>query len=563
MIWLAVLCAVVSFLSSTSSPNRWHSDVDSSPVVTPVAGVNDTSGYKGLDQQVRSLERFKRLSPETRCRAYFERLAPLPTSFESIDNVTEVITATRIYNRCYLDGYSSEKPSRGLEKTVYPWITGKVPHVENWQREVVREFPPVPTDETFWPHWLNQTEGRGIVITLGDRHMHDLAGLIRVLRVLNNTLPIEVVNYEPISNYTTQLIAYLATTSDVQGTQQRVSFVNATASINPKLEHQLNGWGRKTLAVLFSTFSEVMLLDCDTVFVQQPHKLFDHPGYGETGTLFFLDRSTNVVRDKHVMPNLQRSAPSVWDQVAFDIPPWTNRTYNTSYYKYGHNERLEAGVVLVDKKRKFSSMLMTAQGFRTNPLTQWSHGEKEYFWLGPTLNGDESYSWAGDRAGMIGPRISGDERTHPHEDIVEVCGMQVAHFINKELFWFNGGFHAKGANMKGDWTEEMWTDRERYKDLNLEEFIEAGKRPFKITHGLIPPHDIERGGEKVMFAYNEDNYPNAGLRISYKPWLWCGYSVSGSGDNSMYGTVIEMTEDQTRWYDFIGRVWDDKYVPKN
>lgn len=560
MLWLAALCAVVGYLLMTTPANRWH-------VVDQVAGKAaydpPNKGFARLERLVRDIERFSRLSPDHQCRAYFDQLPPLPKLFETGEDAIEVIGATRIYNRCYLDGYSDENPPPGLEREIYPWITGEMPVIEDWQRNVVKTFPPVPKGQPFWPHFLNQTSGRGIVVTLGDRHMDDLAGLIRVLRLLNNTLPIEVVNVEPILNYTTQLIAYLATTSDIHGLQQRVLFVNITASVNPQISYQLGGWGRKTLAMVFSLFAEVMLLDCDTVFVKPPAELFEHQGYKDTGTLYFRDRLTNVVREDHVLPLLKRLAPLVWDNKAFSVPLWTNEIWDTCYMKYNHNERLEAGVVLVDKHQKLSSMLMTTQGFRTNELTQWSHGEKEYFWLGPSLNGDENFAWAGDRAGMIGTRISGEELTHPHSDIVEVCGMQVAHFVHGELFWFNGGFHAKGAHAKGDWTEEMWEGRERYKHLNLTEFIKAGHLPFRITYGIIPPNDIARGGKDEMFAYNNDNYPNAGLRILYKPWLWCGYLVSGGPNNRMEGTVFEMTPEQTEWYETVARVWDDKYQPQD
>lgn len=53
---------------------------------------------------------------------------------------------------------------------------------------------------------------------------------------------------------------------------------------------KLAGWAIKAFAILFSSFREVIFIDADSAFFQNPAVLFDDPEYRKNGALFFKDR---------------------------------------------------------------------------------------------------------------------------------------------------------------------------------------------------------------------------------------------------------------------------------
>lgn len=73
------------------------------------------------------------------------------------------------------------------------------------------------------------------------------------------------------------------------------------------------GWAIKPFAILASSFQQVMIADSDVVFLQNPETVFDHPGYVDTGTLFFHDRVISGGHEIHrwwqgIMHNREPSA---------------------------------------------------------------------------------------------------------------------------------------------------------------------------------------------------------------------------------------------------------------
>lgn len=50
------------------------------------------------------------------------------------------------------------------------------------------------------------------------------------------------------------------------------------------------GWSIKIFAIIASAFEEIIIMDADDVFLQDPISLFSDEGYKSTGTLFFRDR---------------------------------------------------------------------------------------------------------------------------------------------------------------------------------------------------------------------------------------------------------------------------------
>ncbi|KAI1430552.1 glycosyltransferase family 71 protein [Xylaria sp. CBS 124048] len=237
-------------------------------------------------------------------------------------------------------------------------------------------------------HAQFKNAGRGIVLTAGDGQAHYLLTTIYALRKIGCELPIEImylgesdlgedhrVELESLSGVTTRDIAQMV---DDRG-------------------WTLAGWAIKPFAILLSSFREVIFIDADSFFFRDPARLFEDPGYRETGALFFRDR-TIMPESKRRM--LLQILPRPIDELAKESTWWKGTS--------GHHQ--ESGVVVVDKWKHFVSMLLIcrfngsdrdARAGRTG-VYEMMHGDKETFWIGFLLAGDPSFSFHRGAVGIIG-----------------------------------------------------------------------------------------------------------------------------------------------------------------
>lgn len=100
------------------------------------------------------------------------------------------------------------------------------------------------------------------------------------------------------------------------------------------------GWAIKPFAILASSFEQVIIADSDIVFLQNPELAFDHPGYTQTGTLFFRDRVIGGTRDVH----------DWWQGIMGDRKP-SLMMQQSRFWAGDTVHEMESGVVLFDKSR--------------------------------------------------------------------------------------------------------------------------------------------------------------------------------------------------------------------
>ncbi|CAO3655694.1 unnamed protein product [Mucor fragilis] len=169
-----------------------------------------------------------------------------------------------------------------LEDALYPWI------YSHW-------------DNVF--HINNQTGGRGILLCVGNNQFKYPAISIRAIRqIFHSTLPIEV---------------FFIRDSDLQEAKrhcvksefQDVHLVRLEDHVSDYYT-KFGGWVIKLFAMLASKYTEVIMMDADVFFFQDPGMLFQDEGYKATGSLFCYDRT--LFRNKTKGPDWMRSfLPSV------------------------------------------------------------------------------------------------------------------------------------------------------------------------------------------------------------------------------------------------------------
>jgi len=91
--------------------------------------------------------------------------------------------------------------------------------------------------------------------------------------------------------------------------------------------------------MLIAPFTEIVLIDADTVLLQPPEDFFEDPRYLRSGALFFKDRTLmGFSRD---------------DLRHFLIEPYSDLVKNTRIYNETSGHEMESGVMIVNKKNIF------------------------------------------------------------------------------------------------------------------------------------------------------------------------------------------------------------------
>lgn len=296
--------------------------------------------------------------------------------------------------------------------------------------------------------------GRGIVFAAGSRHAEYLLSSIPTLRELGCNLPIEVM--------------YLGDADLSEDYRARLEGLGAVTTRNlaqmiDNAGGDLNSYASKPFSILLSSFREVLFIDADNFFFQNPEDLFDTPWYNETGALFFRDRRAGPFSRKEW---LQQILPEPVSQTAMRSRFWTGES--------AHEQ--ESGLILVDKWRHFISLLLAA---RLNGPEQYSekggagiyemvHGDKETFWLSWELAGDVDYSFHPGAVGGMGfaqqivpqergNRTSQDDERYRGQDVCKFCSSQLLHMDAEGMpLWVNGWILKNKNKDAKDWEYGEW-----------------------------------------------------------------------------------------------------------
>ena len=508
--------------------------------------------------------------------------------------------------------------SSTFEHRVYPWISKEYPVYERWTGKVYHEPPNYyeilnhdPMQKTtkktqhsnnaaepFLKQFKNKFNGRGIVLTIGNQHSDYAANLIHLLRALDNKLPIQIVYYDDVNEKSKRKIVTAAQedfrslphsfekvahlfgdkyiNSQGKGLQpQEVWFVNAYNSIHKNYRGKFSRFGNKLLASLFNSFSEFILIDVDTVLMQPPEFFFQLKNYQTTGTYFFKDRSVFQKRSLEDGKFFERMGPSTVDQIMFDIPIMTNYTTTRELFR-GLQHYMESGLVMINKDKHLNSILMITQINLIGPITGKVWGDKELFWLGFAINGDEEYYFDNNFAAAIGELTPPQDRarkdgTWHHSK--EICTPHPGHISsddNHSLLWINSGFRFCHQADEVDFEKEA-EKKTRLKHLQTaDQFRTFYYNPLRITHAIVPPLDPDLQDRK-----NAMDEPTNGWfwESGYcRRYMWCAYSSVGGPqkrpdekddkndnnkikDNTLEGILVEYNQDEIALFDYLGDIW--------
>lgn len=312
---------------------------------------------------------------------------------------------------------------------------------------------------SFWSNWnaiSSLSSQRGIVISAGDRQVDFTIKLLATLRYQRNSLPIQVVHFDQLSEESIRRLTYAAESSDFSDApRQEIWYVNVKPIIDESVKSNFGGFKNKWLSILFNTFEEFIFVDADAVSYINLEDYFNFPEYISTGALFFKDRALNNGVHNRCPALIETLQPKVLEQIYFNIHSMISPEYVENqcmnnlnseekaykdFFENFYNHQLDSGLLVLNKKKHIMGLLISAILNISPKVGGCSYGDKEFFWLGLLVAG-HLYSIYDVDASAIGK----SKQTHSIQkgdayDQYEINSSQLAHTsYDHKLLWVNSG----------------------------------------------------------------------------------------------------------------------------
>lgn len=435
-------------------------------------GISSVGGHIDL-RNVQTVKGLEDTNLEQKCDLYMSTLWAHSTSlFNSRQNhldpymrmsqIRNFVQHLRIFSKCFTDTYLFENfdHARELEKLLYPMYTQWLPVYVKWDsifKNYTREdyyksnagACVIEQEETkcygqkkksFLAQLRHDMRGAGIAISAGDKQVDNLIRLIRVLRYLENDLPIQIVHKGDLSFNSQAEIVYesraqlwLRDDLYLNKSKQNVFFVDASRSLNKEWASKFQEFSNKWVATLFNSFDDMILMDVDTVPFIQPVEFLGLKGYNKTQALFFQDRSLPETLSRSAIDFYKSLLPSQMEHHLFNIANTTSVTLENVFFTEFRRHIMESGVVLMRRSKYLVGLFVSSRLQMWVNTNQPVWGDKDLFWLGQSIVGNEQYTFNRNNAAAIG--------TLKDDGVTQyICSIQPAQFDDENrLLWLNGG----------------------------------------------------------------------------------------------------------------------------
>ncbi|TID14163.1 hypothetical protein CANINC_004809 [Pichia inconspicua] len=448
-----------------------------------------------------------------------------------------------------------------ISKKLFNFLSGDYPIISQYdnQNKVTR----VPyalddnlQDDCFLKSLQMNSMGKGIVVTAADHLVPELSGLLALLRVTGNTYPIQIFHKQDLSLESIKILTEIALDPILRLPQEvkefkvphnldtlNLHFVDVSEVLKPRFRKYYSGFSMKLLAYLFNTFEEVIMLDTDTIILENINRFFDLQEYIDRNAFFFRDRDVNSFLYEGIIDYF-KSYLNYDQEVHFlNFPRVSEETLNNRFFGAYARHFVEAGLFVINKREKFDGVVTSFMLQMFKLFSGSLHGEKEFIWLGQEYMGND-YSLNENPAVAVGELTPNRDN-----ESNELCTTHPAHlYKDMELLWFNSGF----LNCKKFESYYKDINYERNKGKTLLELKKEYLSPLHITHALMPP-------PAEYAAKGADGEPVRGWTMTQQcsNYLWCAYDVIGGVNNNLIpkGMVISFRPEDTNKWDFLGQLW--------
>ncbi|KAG2736358.1 hypothetical protein G9P44_000448 [Scheffersomyces stipitis] len=390
----------------------------------------------------------------------------------------------------------------------------------------------------FWKEVLKSMSGSGIVVSASDQQVTEVMNLLKVLRFLENELPIQIVHKGDLNRDSQKRIIEIGRGVDTPHDKfkQNVWFVDVSNCLHIDHLNKFTRFKNKWLSVLFSSFEEIILMDADTVPLVKPSTLLQNEKYKRSGALFFKDRALSETIWSSEVYLYKSLLPNNLEQRVFGTALQTKRIFENTFFRLNRRHFMESGLVVLNRNHHMTGLLMGCQLNMWDLTSKPVHGDKELFWLGQLLSGQEDFEFANKHAAAIG-------QVEQSGKIKKVCSTQVAHFDdNGELIWINGGLSTCKKN-------SACYDYSRFKNLRGN-FNSCLSLDSYYQHPIAPKVAlITAPKEYSMFqrSLGWKQQPDLGC-LGY---FWCTHSDSNAENDEL----IEFNSTFREYFQNLANIW--------
>ena len=282
---------------------------------------------------------------------------------------------------------------------------------------------------------------KGIIIPILERYEELLLCNIHLLRnELGCILPIELWQIgQEVSNDTQSKLEFM-----------KDPFNLSLKNVNDYTDNSNHwkGWQIKAFILKHTGFSEVILCDCDSVFLQNPELIFNDPNYISTGSYFFKDWLKHNPENREIeiparrafilslMPEKNQYFPEEWNYI-YGFPDTVQPMW---YYQ-------EAGVVYLNKDMH-PDIVETIYEMNNNHAETYKYvyGDKETFWLAFCMNNKPFYMNP-----ICAENYKADTRL-PYIDIPGTSPNAFGHLYGNRFFFSQKGYPLRRTNVGMNFT---------------------------------------------------------------------------------------------------------------
>ncbi|KAG7194520.1 uncharacterized protein KQ657_004735 [Scheffersomyces spartinae] len=398
----------------------------------------------------------------------------------------------------------------------------------------------------FWNQFIHQANGQGIVISVGEGQVEDVVRLIKVLRYLKNLLPIEIVHKGDLSQGSQDWIIRTSRTTItisedflIDDSLQDIWFVDASKAIHPLYIEVFKRFSNKWIASLFNSFDEMVLMDSDTVPFVPPEHFLNMESRKLKGALFFKDRAIGETISSSDVSFYKELLPSVAEWKLFNLSMATEITMDNAFFKHKQKHVMESGVVVLQRSTHLLGLLISTVLQLKKATSSPIYGDKELFWLGQSIAGNEDYTFNSNSAGAVG--VVKDDI---YKDFYSICSTQVAHFdSHKTLLWLNGGLK---VCKKPSWQRDYAKQKHLRKTFKSVEELKENYQSSMQINGAIIPNNVE---------YKFLKKPSRGFKknpsLGCSGYFWCAFTHVDDYEDY----VIRYTQEEIRQFDIIIKIW--------
>ncbi|KAK6205095.1 mannosyltransferase putative-domain-containing protein [Scheffersomyces amazonensis] len=540
--------------------------------------------------------------------------------------IVEAFSHMRIWGKCFVESdiiNSNYKWAAEYESKLYPWLSGSLPMYENLKGQKLppNELPIYDDQKKFKNptsgiirNLVDKSNGKGIVIPVLPEDFSNVGRLIRVLRVLKNDLPIQLLSLGPIPDLQKQKFIDEAQTSrtyipdsgleyfkklfnmEIQFPPQDLWFVDMSPAINyekhPILSEDDSSIHEQstlihTLSTIFHSFEEAVILLPSAIPTVEISKFFDLSAYKDSGHFFFKlissyeDNRVNKFNPGfHEITELVENylTPSKLDTEFFGIPKREPNADMTRIYRHNFRKLIDPTVMVLNKKKSLNGLL-SGHNFLLHNLfsLRFPLGKDqmnfEHFWIGQELAGHVptfNIEYA------VGVGVLTPSKNRPLNIVTtaqEICSSSWGQIdIFTEELMYVTAFQLDNIDKSFDKfmgvLEKKYVEVDRqivYNDDGTNKTIETIDRKFFNTKVKPNPFLIE----SVMrvptilqpvysqdIAFREPNFgwisqDNGGSNFPY----WCSYDVIGHSYNGLRGIVNNISTDTSMKYKYLFDIW--------